>query len=135
MPDQSPVGTDTDVTTASVIRVVDETCECSPDGKCEHNGIAASVGTDTATPVRQARPADAPTSYRELAAVLGSVGLLLREARRARGLSLREAARQLGTSFATVSRAEAGDDLVLSNAVRILAWLDQTEIEGTTTDV
>ncbi|MGC5012558.1 helix-turn-helix domain-containing protein [Streptosporangium sp. DT93] len=64
------------------------------------------------------------TPYPELADVLASLPLLLREARRARGLSQRAAAQQMGVSPNTVARAEAGEDLVLSNAVTILRWLD-----------
>jgi transcriptional regulator with XRE-family HTH domain len=52
--------------------------------------------------------------------------MLLREARRARRLSVRAAGRQLGVSGATVSRIESGEDLVVSNAVTILRWLDLT---------
>jgi transcriptional regulator with XRE-family HTH domain len=65
-----------------------------------------------------------PTPYRELAALVDNLPLLLREARRARGLSQRAAARELGCSFSTVSRMEAGDDCALSNAVAVLRWLD-----------
>lgn len=67
-----------------------------------------------------------PTPYRELADVIGSLPLLLREARRARGISQRQAAAQLSMSFATISRMEAGHDCALSNAVAVLWWLDQT---------
>ena len=67
-----------------------------------------------------------PTPYAELAEVIASLPLLLREARRARGLSLRAAARELGMSFSTVTRMEAGEDCALSNAVAVLRWLDQT---------
>ncbi len=67
----------------------------------------------------------APTPYPEIADVLGRLPVLLREARRARRLSVRAAAAQLGMSFATVSRIEAGEDCVLSNAVAVLRWLDQ----------
>lgn len=67
-----------------------------------------------------------PTPYRELADIIGSLPLLLREARRARGISQRQAAAQLGMSFATISRMEAGNDCALSNAVAVLWWLDQT---------
>jgi ribosome-binding protein aMBF1 (putative translation factor) len=65
------------------------------------------------------------TPYTELADVIASLPLLLREARRARGLSQRAAAKELNCSFATVSRIEAGDDCVLSNAVAVLRWLDR----------
>lgn len=73
---------------------------------------------------------DRLTPYSELADVIGQLPLLLREARRARGLSQRAAAAQLGCSFATVSRVEAGEDCVLSNAVAVLRWLDQVPREG-----
>lgn len=69
---------------------------------------------------------DHPTSYRELAVVLMTLPLLLREARRARGLSQRATAEQLGMSFSTVSRIEDGRDGMVSNVLAVLAWLDQT---------
>jgi transcriptional regulator with XRE-family HTH domain len=69
------------------------------------------------------------TPYREIADVLANLGLILREARRARGLSTREAARQLGMSFATVGRIEQGEDYMIGNARRVLAWLDQGPAE------
>lgn len=64
-------------------------------------------------------------TYAELADMIGLLPVLVREARRARQLSQRAAAAQLGVSFATVSRIEAGEDCVLSNAVIVLRWLDQ----------
>lgn len=64
------------------------------------------------------------TTYTELARVLGSLPLLVREARRARGLSLRSAAKEIGCSFNTLTRIESGEDCVLSNALLVLAWLD-----------
>ncbi len=69
---------------------------------------------------------DLPTPYAELAGVIAALPLLLREARRAQGLSMRAAAAQLGMSFSTVDRIERGEDCVLSNAVAVLRWLDQT---------
>lgn len=69
-------------------------------------------------------PTGALTSYGELADVLASLPLLVRAERRRQQISVREAARQLDVSFATVSRIEAGEDLVLSNAVKVLRWLD-----------
>jgi ribosome-binding protein aMBF1 (putative translation factor) len=66
-----------------------------------------------------------PTPYAELADLIGSLPLLIREARRARQLSLRAAARELGVSFSTISRMENGEDCALSNAVAVLRWLDQ----------
>ncbi len=68
--------------------------------------------------------AAAPTSYPEIALVLDRLPVLLHEARRARGLSVRAAANEIGISFATVSRIEAGEDCVLSNATAVLRWLD-----------
>lgn len=66
-----------------------------------------------------------PTPYAELAGVIGSLPLLLREARRQRQLSQRAAARQLGCSPSTLARMESGEDCALSNAVAVLRWLDQ----------
>lgn len=68
--------------------------------------------------------ADGLTPYSELAEVIATLPILLREARRARGLSQRAAARELGFTFSTVSRLEAGHDIVLSHAVAVLHWLD-----------
>ncbi len=65
------------------------------------------------------------TPYAELAEVIASLPVLLREARRSRGLSQRAAAKELGCSFSTVSRMEAGEDCALSNATAVLRWLDQ----------
>jgi transcriptional regulator with XRE-family HTH domain len=70
------------------------------------------------------------TTYAELADLLGHLPLLLREGRRARQLSGRETARQIGCSFATVSRIEAGEDCVLSNAVAVLRWLNTTPTDA-----
>jgi ribosome-binding protein aMBF1 (putative translation factor) len=64
------------------------------------------------------------TSYSELADVLASLPLLLREARRARGLSTRRAGAEIDCAFSTVHRIEQGEDCVLSNAVAVLRWLD-----------
>jgi ribosome-binding protein aMBF1 (putative translation factor) len=66
------------------------------------------------------------TTYTELAAVISNLGMLTREARRARGLSLRAAAQQIGCSNSTILRFENGEDVNLSNAVAILHWLDWT---------
>lgn len=68
--------------------------------------------------------AEALTPYTELAEVIASLPLLLRETRRARGLSQRAAADQLGLSFSTISRIETGGDCVLSHATAVLRWLD-----------
>lgn len=68
-----------------------------------------------------------PSSFADLAAILRRLPQLLADARRARGLSMREAGGQLDMSFATVARIEQGEDCALSNAVKVLAWLDQRE--------
>ena len=73
---------------------------------------------------------DQPTPYREMADVIASLPLLLREARRARGLSLRATAKELRISFSTVDRIERGEDCALSNAVAVLRWLDQTRTDA-----
>lgn len=65
------------------------------------------------------------TSYAELAGLLASLPLLLREARRHRRLSVRAAGEQIGCSAATVCRVEGGDDCSMSNATAVLRWLDQ----------
>ena len=65
------------------------------------------------------------TTYTELAIVLDNLPLLLREERRKRRLSLRQAGEQIGVSFSVVRRFEEGSDCVLSNAVRILQWIDK----------
>jgi transcriptional regulator with XRE-family HTH domain len=70
--------------------------------------------------------AECPTPYRELAVVVESVPMLLREARRARGLSLRATALQIGVSFNTVKRVEDGEDPRGSSLAAILRWLDLT---------
>ncbi len=67
------------------------------------------------------------TPYAELAQVIASLPMLLRETRRARGLSMRAAARELSMSFSTVYRIEEGNDCALSNAVAVLRWLDRIE--------
>lgn len=72
-----------------------------------------------------------PSPYVELVSVIESLPVLLREARRARGLSIRAAAAELGVSFATVARIEQGEDGLLSNAVAVLRWLDQTPKRAT----
>lgn len=70
-----------------------------------------------------ADPSGALTSYGEMADALASLPLLLRAERRRRQISVREAGRELNVSGATISRIESGEDLVLSNAVKILRWL------------
>lgn len=51
-----------------------------------------------------------PTSYEELAAVVESLPMLVREKRRRCGLSLREAAVEIGCSFSTITRFEKAED-------------------------
>jgi ribosome-binding protein aMBF1 (putative translation factor) len=70
-----------------------------------------------------------PIPYTELADIIADLPMLLREARRARGLSQRAAAAEMAMSFSTVSRIEAREDCVLSNAVTVLRWLDQSTKE------
>jgi ribosome-binding protein aMBF1 (putative translation factor) len=67
------------------------------------------------------------TSYAELAAVIGNLPLLMREARRARGLSMRAAAAEIGCSAPTIHRMESGADCALSNAAAVLLWLDRSD--------
>lgn len=64
------------------------------------------------------------TTYAELADVLQSLPLLLREARRQRGLSIRKAAVEIGINFATLSRIEAGKGHMIDNGLAVLHWLD-----------
>ncbi len=74
-----------------------------------------------------ADPGSGLTSYADLAAVVGSLPLLLRETRRARGLSMRAAAAEIGCSAPTIQRIETGADCALSNATAVLLWLDRHE--------
>lgn len=64
------------------------------------------------------------TSYAELADVLANLPLLLHEKRRSEGLSMRATAAALGMSLATVARMESGADCVMSNATKVLHWLN-----------
>jgi transcriptional regulator with XRE-family HTH domain len=66
-----------------------------------------------------------PTTYAELADVLTSLPVLLREARRQRRLSIRAAAVQIGISFSTVDRIERGHDHTIDNAIAVFRWLDE----------
>lgn len=66
-------------------------------------------------------------TYTELAELVDNLGLILREARRARGLSLRVAGNLIGIDFNTLGRIERGDaDVRSSNIPLIFRWLDQT---------
>jgi transcriptional regulator with XRE-family HTH domain len=71
------------------------------------------------------REATAPSSYAELADVLANLGLIVREARRARRLSLRAASESIGhVDFTTLSRIESGQQGTrVSHAVALLRWL------------
>lgn len=64
------------------------------------------------------------TGYSEMAAVLGMLPFLLREARRARHLSLRKAGEQLDMSGSTIMRIESGEDTSVTTAITILRWLE-----------
>jgi ribosome-binding protein aMBF1 (putative translation factor) len=66
------------------------------------------------------------TSYHELAAVLDSLPLLVREARRARRLSLRRAAAEMAVNATTIHRTESGEAPSVTNAVKMLRWLGTT---------
>lgn len=70
--------------------------------------------------------AEKPTTYTELAGVLGALPMLLREARRSRGLSLRATAEQVGIDFNTLRRIEVGGQFNTKALLPILRWLDQT---------
>lgn len=63
------------------------------------------------------------TTYAEMADVLESLPLLLREARRSRQLTMRGAATQIGVAYSTVHRIEATDDSRLSSVIPVLRWL------------
>lgn len=67
------------------------------------------------------------TSYRELASLLESLPMLLREARRSRRLSTRAAADEIGgIGHSTLWRVESGrGEASLTNAVAVLRWLDR----------
>ena len=60
--------------------------------------------------------------YTDVLAVIDSLPVILREARRRRGASVRAAAQEIGVSFSTVSRIETGADCNLSHAVAALRW-------------
>jgi transcriptional regulator with XRE-family HTH domain len=63
-------------------------------------------------------------AYDEIIAVLETLPVILREARRRKGLSTREAADQLGVSFSSVSRWERASQCVPDRPaiIRILRW-------------
>lgn len=66
-----------------------------------------------------------PTTYAELADLLRSLPLLVREKRRRQGLSLRAAADQSGVDFSTMRRYEAGENIMLAAAIDLLVWVGQ----------
>lgn len=66
---------------------------------------------------------DYSASYLDLAELLNSLPLLVREARRARNLSQRSAAEQIGVTDRTIRRLENGEDVNMSTAVALLHWL------------
>lgn len=62
--------------------------------------------------------------YDEVATVLENLGLIIREARRARRLSLREMGAQVPCSYSALSRMESGaGNLNRDNLVAVLRWL------------
>jgi transcriptional regulator with XRE-family HTH domain len=70
---------------------------------------------------------DLLTTYGELAQVIDSLGLIVRERRRQSRLSVRGAAAEIGVSFSKVSRLENGSDLDGKSLAAILRWLDGPE--------
>lgn len=74
------------------------------------------------------------STYGELVDVIDLLPRLLREIRRLRGLSLRDAADEIGVAFNSLSRFERGQDILLSNAVSVLRWLDQPTSTPEATD-
>lgn len=75
------------------------------------------------------------STYAELVDVLDLLPRLLREIRRLRGLSLRAAADEIGVAFNSLSRFERGQDVLLSNAVAVLKWLDQPPVSAALPEV
>lgn len=75
----------------------------------------------------ESHDAVALTSYAELADMLTNLGLIVREARRARRISLRSAAAEIdGVDFSTLSRVESGQQGTrVSAAIALLRWLDR----------
>lgn len=75
---------------------------------------------------------DAPTTYTELAEVIASIPVLIRDKRRRDGLSLREAGRQLDVSFSSVKRWEAGEAIGSTDELMaLLRWLGDARREVT----
>ena len=68
------------------------------------------------------------TDYREISAVLGSLGELVKAARKERGATLREIERRTGIQNSNVLRILRGGNLTVSHARALLAWLDDPEI-------
>lgn len=64
------------------------------------------------------------TTYAELAEIIESLPLIVREIRRSRQLSLRAAAKEIGTNAPTLGRMEAGSDYTVSNLRAVLCWLN-----------
>ncbi|HEU4544468.1 MAG TPA: helix-turn-helix transcriptional regulator [Jiangellaceae bacterium] len=65
-------------------------------------------------------------SYGEAADMLAELSTAVRVTRRARRLDLRQTAEKSGVSFTTIGRIERGEDCSLSNAIKLLRWLDGT---------
>jgi transcriptional regulator with XRE-family HTH domain len=70
---------------------------------------------------------DYGASYLELADLLNSLPLIVREARRARNISQKAAAEQIGITDRTIRRLENGEDVNLSTAVALLRWLPASD--------
>lgn len=68
-------------------------------------------------------------TYTQLADLLDSLPLLLREQRRQHGLTMKQAGDQIGIAASTVLRLEAGQGAVLDTVVSVLRWLDRTTPE------
>jgi transcriptional regulator with XRE-family HTH domain len=68
-----------------------------------------------------------PASYGEAADILVDLAVSLRAVRRSRRLDLRETADQSGVSLNTLSRIERGRECSVTNAIRLLRWLNHGE--------
>lgn len=68
------------------------------------------------------------TDYREISAVLGSLGDLVDQARKQRGATLREIERRTGVTNSNVLRVTRGENCTVKHARALLAWLDDPEV-------
>jgi transcriptional regulator with XRE-family HTH domain len=69
---------------------------------------------------------DQLSTYSELAEVIDSLPLLVRERRRQMRLSVRAAAAEVGVAPSTLSRVENGAGYDSGSLTAILRWLDST---------